>query len=267
MAIDAMTRSNAYSDREFGRLHDHETDTTRAALNQLGEHAGLTQNYRVRGDDRSEREIVADHKGKVAREGIGAVAGEGRDAAVEHFAEHAVEAEFGLVLLPLTLLKGGYEALKSVAEDSHVGHERAAALTKDAMHIVMMENLNGLPTDYVTGQLARYTDSEKGSTLVRNMNLALGRDSDHQAMLTVQLHCDQGMNAARGMCDAKLEPKAFLAANPDVAKRCAEDPAFKAGFDGVVWAKQNGPDAYGAVIKGLEARDVRYEQAHVAWRV
>jgi hypothetical protein len=267
MAIDGMTRSNAYSDRELERLHDHENDTTRGALNQLGGHAGLTQNYNVRGDDRSEREIVADHRSTVAREGLEGVALEGKDAVVDHVAEHVAEAEVGLALLPITLLKAGYEALKSVAEDNKVGHERAAALTKDAMHIVMMENLNGLPTEYVTSQLARYTESEKGSTLVRNMNLALGRDSDHQAMLTVQLHCDQGMSAARGMCDAKLDAKTFFAAHPDIAKRCADDPAFKAGFDGVVWAKQNGPDAYGAVIKELEARDVRYEQAHVAWRV
>jgi hypothetical protein len=74
------------------------------------------------------------------------------------------------------------------------------------------------------------------------------------------------MNAARAMCDAGLAKEAYLAAHPDVAKRCAEDPAFKAGFDGVVWAKQRGPDTYDAVIKDLEARDVRYEQAHVAWR-
>ncbi len=266
MAIDGTTRNNTYSDRELERLREHQDDTTRGAINQIGAHAGLTQTYLVRGDDKSEREIVLAHKTATRAEGPGIIAEQAADFAVEQAAEKVLGVEVSLITLPINVLKFGYEALKHIAEDNKVGHERAGALTKDAMHIVLMGNLNGLPKEYVENQLGRYTDSEKKSNLVQSMYRALGRGDDHQALLTMQLHCDQGMNAARGMCDANLDAKAFLASHPDAAKRCAEDPAFKAGFDGVAWAKQKGPAEYGAVVKELEGRDARYEGAHVAWR-
>lgn len=100
----------------------------------------------------------------------------------------------------------------------------------------------------------RYSDDAKA------LDARLGK-GDTPLMALAQLHCDQGMSAARSMVDAKqaMPPKA-------IADRCAADPAFKAGFEAAVWASKKGPDAYHDVIKGLESRDARYEQAHVAWR-
>jgi hypothetical protein len=272
------TEANRYEDDELRSLKGNEGRSTSAAMNQLGGHAGLTQKYTLRGDDKSERQIKAEHQNEKAIHGPGDVAkeivSEGGLELAEHLAEHALEhvgdvggrAAFGLLVLPVSLAKSQYDMLKEVAEDSKVGHERAHAMTRDTMHAVLLSNLNGLPTEFAQAELAKYPDSVKGSNLALKMNKALGNDGDHAAMALCQLHCDQGMNAARAMCDAGLAKETYLAAHPDVAKRCAEDPAFKAGFDGVAWAKQKGPDAYGAVIKDLEARDVRYEQAHVAWR-
>jgi hypothetical protein len=266
MGVEEITTSNnTYTDEEIRWLRGEEDISTSAAINQIGSHAGLTHTYRVRGDDKTEREIKLEHQKQIQKEWGETLLGEGGTEGADHIMHHA-GLETGLLMLPLTLGKLGYEMTKAVAEDNKVGHERAAALTKDAMHIVIFQNLNGLPQGFADEQLARYPESQKSSNLVKNMNRALGRDGDHRAMALIQLHCDQGMNAARAMCDANVDPKTYLAQHPDIAKRCAEDPAFKAGFDGLAWAKRKGATEYNAAVKELEARDARYEQAHVAWR-
>jgi maltose-binding protein MalE len=80
----------------------------------------------------------------------------------------------------------------------------------------------------------------------------------------MQLHCDQGMNAARAMYEAKQTPSEYLAAHPDVAQKYQRDPAFHHGFNGMVFAHDNGQ--YAEVVMGLDARDARYDAHHVAWR-
>ncbi len=260
-------RNNVYTDQEHEHLRGYEGDSTRAALNQIGRHAGLTENYRVRGDDKSERELHAEGRATL-REALETVASKGLEELATHVLEKAAFVEVGLAALPLSLADDAFNALQHVAEDNRLGHEQAAALTKDKMHIFLLNNLNGLPAGYVAGEMKRYSEDEKTSNLVRGMNRALGRDGDHQAMLAVQLHCDQGMAAARAACDANRDPAAQLAANPGLAKRYAEDPAFKAGFDGLVWAKtKGGAETYEQAVTSLEARDARYDAAHVAWRV
>lgn len=267
-----------YEESDFDALKGREKESTSAAINRIGRHAGLTQNYAVRGDDKSEREIKAAHHGEQAHEGSAELAKTGgkelathvaellAEKSIEHAADLSARAAGGLLLMPVELVVFGYEMAKGVAEDGKVGQERARAIPTDVMHAACVASLNGLPQAFVDSELARYPDSLKNGTLARTMNDRLANDVDRRAMIVLQLHCDQGMNAARGMCDAKLEKDGFLRSNPDVAKRCTEDMAFKAGFDALVWAHGKGAESYGAVVKDLEARDARYQQHSVAWR-
>jgi hypothetical protein len=262
-----ITRSNTYTDDEIRRLHGAEDLRTNTAINRIGGHAGLTQTYHLRGDDQTTREIKEAHQRHIAEE-WGLVLGE--EGLIEgglHVVDHGAAKGASLPLLPFQLLKAGYEMTKAVAEDNEVRHKLAAANTKDKMHIIILENLNGLPTGYVEKELSRYPQDEKDSNLVHEMRRTLGRNGDHQMMAVIQLHCDEGMHAARRMYEAKLEPKAFLENDPEIAKLRAEDPAFKAGFDGLVWAKtQGGPAVFDAALKDLGERDVRYASAHVTLR-
>ena len=91
---------------------------------------------------------------------------------------------------------------------------------------------------------------------------------DHQTMAVIQLHADQGMNAAKDAVDAGLTSQACLKSNPTVAKRYEEDPAFKAGFDAMFWAKEKGaPGVYAATAFALSNRDDGYVAHQVQCRV
>lgn len=276
--VDGPRAALKYQDSDWDALRGHEQESSSSALNRIGQHAGLTRSYTVRGDDKTEREIKAEHKDKQMHEGLEELGVEGGEEAGVHVAEHAVEhfaahgadvgvrTAGGVLLLPLTLVKAGYNMAKSVAEDGEVGHERANALVKDAMHAVALANLNGLPQGYVDEQMARYPESVKRGSFATRMDDRLANAEDRHAMARLQLHSDQGMSAARRACDAGIGKDAFLKTNPDLAKRCDEDLAFKAGFDAMFWAKAKGPETYSATTTDLEARDARYEQHHVAWR-
>lgn len=272
MGVEGITRSNTYTDAELERLRGHEGQSTDASINAIGQHAGLTQHYAVRGDDKTERELHAEHKGAQSKEGVHEVKQEVVDHVVEHFVEEGTErllgAGVGVLILPAVLVKAGADMVKNVAEDSKVGHERADALTKDACHIVIVGSLNGLPQGFAAAELARYPESERNSTLVTNMGKRLADDGDHQAMAVIQLHADQGMNAAKDAIDGGVTLQASLKSNPTVAKRYAEDPAFKAGFDAMFWAKEKGgPGVYGATSFALSNRDDGYVAHQVQCRV
>jgi hypothetical protein len=64
------------------------------------------------------------------------------------------------------------------------------------------------------------------------------------------------MNAAR-------EPGPMSAST---AKRCADDPAFKAGYDAMKWAQSKGGATLQSLSSDLDARDARYGAAGVSWR-
>lgn len=264
-----LTATNLYRNNDLEAVRGHESETTSAAINTIAKHTGATQSHVLRGDDKTEREIFEEHKTEVTREQAGDWGTETANLGIEHIGHHAIEFVMGRagagLALPLTLAKAGYDAASAVVKDGEVGHERAAALPRDTMHAFLLGNLNGLPKDFVSNEMARYPKDVQNNSFAQRLNDQLGK-GDNALMAIAQLHCDQGMAMARAMCDAKQSPAAYLAANPAIAKRCAEDPAFKTGFDAVVWANQQGPEVFKAVVSGMESRDARYEQAHVAWR-
>jgi hypothetical protein len=261
-----LTPGVRYDKDDIDALRGHEGQSTSAAVNAIAAHTGTTQNHTIRGDDKTEREIHDESKGK-ATDGLKHFTITAGTRAVEHGAAHLVEGAalgvLGGVVMVATAAGGAVvemvAMMHAVGEDAIAGQERAAAIPKDALHCYMLGNLAGLPREYADDELARYPESAKTSNFAKALDARLGK-GDTFLMARAQLHCDQGMVAARATVDAKQAP------SKDVVARCAADPAFKAGFEAVMWARGRGPDVYKDVIAGLEARDARYEQAHVAWR-
>ncbi len=269
--IDGVSKGNYYSDRDIEGLRGNEKVSTGAAINQIGNHAGLGDTHTIHGYDKTEAQIREDSRDGVLEEGTGGLVHEGNKQLIEHtvegLAEHGgTRLAFRMIsgaLLPITVMEAGVDMTKAVADDAKVGHERAGAIVRDAMHLVIVGNLNGLPQGYVDAQRARYSNDVKNGSLAANMQRQLGR-SDNGTMAIIQLHCDHGMTAARAMVDSKSTPADFMSAHPDVGKRYQSDPAFRHGFDGLVFAAQHG--TYAATVHALDARDARYDAAHVAWR-
>ncbi len=271
--VNGLSKQNNYDDSDLEAMKGREALSTNAAINRIGNHAGLSDTHALSGSDKTSSEIVAEHRAAVQKDwtpGGADVVEHGAAHAAEHFAEHgmkevlprlAFRAAAG-VALPIHLIQAGYEMATSVAEDSKVGHERAAALVKSAMHTVVLGSLNGLPQAFVDSQRARYA-ADAPSGLVKRMSDAMGR-GDNAFMGIIQLHCDQGIGAARAMFDAKQAPADYLKAHPELASRMADDIGFKAGFEGAMYAHEHGQ--YDDVMKALAARDARYDAHHIAWR-
>lgn len=256
-----LSIGNDYNKREIDNLAGNERVSTDAAVNELANHAGVTSHYTLRGDDKTERQIKAEHGGHYLVRSLGTAEPaleEGGEAILEHLT-HVGEP----VLLPLTLVTEQLKMMKEVGEDGITGHERAEAFTKDQLHVYVLGNLAGLPKDYQMEQLAKYPEMAKSSNLQTTLNKNLGHDGDHQLMALVQLHCDEGMNAARFACDTGVGKDAYLRQHPDVAKRCAEDVAYGHGFDAVFAAHAQGAAQYSEVVGALESRDARYDASHV----
>jgi hypothetical protein len=258
-----LSIGNDYSKREIDNLAGDDALSTDAAVNQLANHAGVTNHYTLRSDDKTERQIKADHQDAQVRPGASGLGehgvAEGGELALEHFAHVAAEP----VLLPLSLVTEQLKMMKDVGEDGITGRERAEAFTKDQLHVYVLGNLSGLPKDYQTAQLAKYPEMAKTSNLQTTLNKNLGHDGDHQLMARIQLHCDQGMNAARFACDTGVGKDAYLQQHPEVAKRCVDDVAYAHGFDAVFSAHGQGAAQYKEVVDALKSRDARYDAAHV----
>ncbi len=264
--VSGVRQANAYGDQDIDGIAGNEQVSTNTAINSIANHAGVGRDVSVRGDDRSEREIHAEHKREQGKDGAEELAAHGvYEYGVTPLVGHVLGAVAEGALLPAGLVVAGAMMMMNVGEDGQVGAERANANVRDQMHVMILGTLNGLPQAYVDKEMGRYTADQKNSSFVGRMNADLGKNvADQQAMAVIQLHGDQGMNAARQMCDARTDKDAYMKAHPDVAKRYAQDAAFRYGFDGVVFAQQQGPDAYKDVIVGLQARDARYTAHHVA---
>lgn len=262
--VNGISKGNYYSDGDIDALQGNEKVSTNAAINRIANHAGASEIHVLHGRDRTEGEIRTEHRDAVAKEWAVTDLGELKDMAAEHLVEHFTEAEVGVVLLPATLVKASYEMMKAVGEDGIVGHERAEAMPRDAMHLMIVGCLNGLPQGYVDAERARLSNS-KTDSFVKEMSRQLGR-SDNPMMGIMQMHCDQGINAARTAFTAGQTPSAYLAANPDIAKKYTHDAAFRNGFDGAVYAQGHSNSQYADMMKALDERDARYTQHHVAWR-
>lgn len=146
------------------------------------------------------------------------------------------------------------------------GDAITAAAERDTMQAAMLANLD-LPQGYkdqeMTKIMSKYTDGWQGGA----QRIAEQGRLEPSKMALVQIHADQGCNAARDMLAGGVDKNAYFAHNPGAAARYVTDPAFKRGFDAMAWAHAAGPAQYGAAVDGLKARDAMYVQAHVRMSV
>ena len=240
-------------------------ESTSAIVNKARRDAGFKESdLTVRGDDKTLNKVLEDRKTHVDKL---AAAGAVADAAgvVEALGVgESVFAAAGLAWVvgaPVLAFVAAQGALHEMETDKAAMKDGA---TRDQLHAAILDRLE-LP--------AGFKDQE-----MKNLDVSMSRPdaacrvSDHidARAATLQLHCDEGMHAARTMLEANQGKEAFLKASPAIAKRYAEDVAFHNGFDAQCWSKNDKTapaGAYGAQINNLESRDARYAAAHVALRM
>ena len=160
------------------------------------------------------------------------------------------------VLLPVASFAASQSGLATMQATKIDARDAA---TRDVMHGAMLLSLE-LPSGYVDSAMPRdvgtagRSPARKISDQIKNTPLAA----------TLQLHCDHGIRAAEDFlaCPGKTKEQ-FFAGRPKLAERYESDPAFKAGFDALAWAKESAPSDYAQMLDDYHARDARYAVANI----
>ncbi|HEY1956946.1 MAG TPA: hypothetical protein VGH28_15100 [Polyangiaceae bacterium] len=252
-------------------LRGYEDISTTSAMGKIAQDAnGGKPSALLHGGDKTYDELVAEYK---------STGGGKAELAEAHVHAAEVGMELGDVAEEGTAITGSGAALViaaplvalglgmyKLAEANARGHELNTALARDEQRAAMLTNL-ALPQEFVQGELAKF--SHLGKTFAAPMQRMTGQmhGQDHALAAVVQLHCDQGMNAAKSMCEDGASKVAFFVAHPEVAKRYASDVAFQQGFDAMTWAHDKGGATYSNLVNDLDARDARYGAAGVSYRV
>lgn len=226
------------------------------------------------GRDLSRRE-VADlqnhHVGAAGYIEIGKTAIEGLDiSGVTELAAHAAVhyganakfvagLEIGLVVgAPVAAFALGMHQL---AEAHEQGDQQNAAIIRENVHVATICALQ-LPEDYKIQRLDHdYKSVPRNNDSPANKMAELLM-KDPKGLAVLQLHCDQGMNAARDLLASHKDVATFLKENPKVADAYAKDAAFHEGFDAYLSTKSRA-----ALDQQLNERDGWYAQSHVSFRV
>ena len=151
--------------------------------------------------------------------------------------------------------------MHTLAEAHIQGEEQNGALIRENVHVATVCALT-LPDDYKAKRLdADYKSvpREENSPATKMTEALL---KDPRGLAVLQLHCDQGVNAARDLLASHKDVATFLNENPKVADAYVKDAAFHEGFDAYLSTK----DRKG-VDQQLESRDGWYAQSHVSIRV
>jgi hypothetical protein len=239
--------------------------STSTVLNKVRRDVGArTGDVEVRGDDLANAELRKkweEHDFKDAS--IGAV----RDVVIEGTEGTVLHGLLG----PFFFAK---EALHSLDEAEKRGEALALNNERGALHMAMLSAID-VPQGYKNVELGRWKEAGVGGTSgAAKMGTAL-RTIDKKEALVLQLHADRGMNAAKAMIDAGgitrdgdvEESGRALLRDPATKAKYDSDPAFRAGFDGLVWQfRHESKSAYDETVGRLQARDARYEQHAISFR-
>jgi hypothetical protein len=258
----ARRRPQDYSDAELASLADCPGITTASVMAKVAHDAKISESVvLIRGDDKTYDQYVATlHEEKRLGElAEGAAHGVEVTMPILGWLEAGAVGVGGGVALPVAAVALGLHNL--IAASEH-GRELRRALLRDEVHAAMLCQLD-LPRGFRGHELERY--SSRGATFqaaTQKMATQMG-GGNHALMACIQLHCDEGMTAARRMIEGCHGLGAFLAAHADVARRYREDAAYKAGFDAMVWARKEGTAEYEEAARSLRARVDRYARAGV----
>jgi len=263
MAIDTDTNFR----RDLSALAGHEDVATTTALTKIARDANGGKDTPVaHANDKSYDELVAEYKGVGANkaEVVDIVAEGGHvGMAVVGLGEEALLIGGAAAIAgPIAALGAG---MYELAEANHRGQELHTALTRDEQRVALLTN-TALPEGFVKQELTKYSHAGTRFDSGAQQLTTQIRGQDHALGALLQLHTDQGMNAAHDMQSLGQDKAAFFAAHPGLAQRYANDIAFKNGFDAMSWAKDQGGATYERTVADLQKRDGWYASAGVAMR-
>lgn len=151
--------------------------------------------------------------------------------------------------------------LHQLAEAHEQGVEQNMALTRDAVHVAVVTALD-LPVDVKTQRLDHDYKGVRRQELDPAVKMAETLVKDPRGLAVLQLHCDQGMHAARDLVASHKDVATFLRENPKVADAYVKDAAFHEGFNAYLSTKDRN-----ALDTKLAERDGWYAQSHINVRV
>lgn len=252
---------DGYSKDEIDAMKKDES--TSSVLNRVRRDVGLRgPDVTVRGDDKSNPEL----KKAWASHDVPHAAVD----TVVHAVVHGAEATLLEAAVPVLF---AYTAGQNYIESKERGKDLQVNAERAAMHIALINAID-LPQGYRNVEQGRWRDVGTGFASGAFKLVERFETTARKEAAILQLHADRGMSAARDLIGARLigddydpaELAKALAMAPDIKAKYDADPAYRAGFDAIVWAKQHDSAAYADTLKKLEARDVRYAQASISYR-
>ncbi len=257
-----------FSDAQLQELHAAGGDQwgSGQVMAKAGLDAGLKPTV-IRGDDESYDELVAKSKG-AGHSASGIVGGSlhAGEVAADVAAVHALEAGASAIAFAIIAPAAGAIAEVVHLREANVhGQELARAIGRDEAHVAMLAQLQ-LPESFRAAELAKYPEAGMGYQSAAQKMTSFLSGTDRLLAASLQVQCDRGSHAAIEARTSGLSPEGFLSLHPEIAKRCAGDAAFKAGFDAAVWAGARGGETSANFEANLAARDAAYARASISVR-
>ncbi|HSQ62779.1 MAG TPA: hypothetical protein VLM85_06175 [Polyangiaceae bacterium] len=150
------------------------------------------------------------------------------------------------------------ETIQALPEAWERGDRQHEALLQDAANLAVVETVSGLPEGYRHEQETRRAEAYAGgrsSAPWQAIQTAL--IAEKGAIPLLQLRTDEGMKVAEDVVRFGHDPMTHLKES-GLSGRYLADAAFRAGFDGVLWAKSHGPEELTKVLTSLHDRDARF---------
>lgn len=252
-------RANDYSAGDIAGLRGHESESTAGRMNEIRHDSGYTGEVDVNGKTlkdvkREQAGLTSTGAQSTGLHALGALIEAGAEEGAAALIGSAIGV--GAMLYEYAMLPVETQEQKDAVEGDNAKRAMYSQLElPDAFKEKLIGEVDGKHTE----------GSQSAATVIATK---IHTDPKERAKFAlVQLHCDNGMAAAREACSTGVDAQAYLAAHADVGAQYASDPAFRAGFDCVVWAKgQSDKSIYDGVLAQLRDRDVRYDAAHVAHR-
>jgi hypothetical protein len=255
MNIGSAKEKQTHVDSDIKALKGSEDIKTSDAIAQAAKDAGYGDGaVLIHGNDESYDEMVRRFasSGKPTLYDTSVHVAEGLDA--------AEVGSLGIVadtLAPVAaLVIGSYEIVEANVHGRELNH----ALQRDEAHVALLANLK-LPNEFKQQEIAKYphagTTFQAGSQKITTTLTG----KDHALMAVAQLHCDEGMLAAKKCFESGSPP------SPYVLGKCREDAAYRAGFEAAVWAHGKDAQTYDALLADLKTRTDQYvaAQVNVIW--
>lgn len=248
-------------------------ESTSAVANEARRRAGSKEgDVTVRGDDRTLDQVLDTQKdfGHINKVEAAAAGVHGADVAVGVVAPHAASragmaaiaaAEIGLAAGGAVL--GVIAAHANMIHMEHTKAERKEGATRDQLHGAIAWTLD-IPNGFKNEEAKRL-----GITLAAHgPAVKIGQQFTKAQDATLQMHCDKGMHGAREMIASGQSKEAFLASHPTIMERYDADPAYRYGFDSLVWSKSqpDGGATYKEQVDKLQTRDGWYAQSCISIR-